>query len=111
MDWAFGILIVGAMAYVGMIVVEYTNRSASVQPAIAKLENESLTLLDERNEEEARQVQRRERIDGVRLGISELSRTLAVVNRDLQEERKRKQRLEIEYYKLQLKGKLRKVAA
>lgn len=111
MDWVFVILIVGAMAYAGMIVMEYTNLSIKVRPVIGKLESESLVLLDQRNQEEARQTERRERIQTLREGISELSRRLGDLNRELQVERTRRQRLEIEYYKLQLKGKLRKAAA
>ena len=111
MDWAFVILIVGAMAYAGFILMEYTNRSIAMRPAIAKLEKVSLGLLEEHNEEDSRQGERRGRIEGLRLNITELSRTQAALNRDMQVARTRRQRLEIEYYKLQLKGKLRKAAA
>jgi len=110
MDWAFVILIVGSMAYAGKILMEYTNRTIAVRPVIARLERESLGLLDQQCEEDARQGERKDRIEGLRLGITELSRTLAALNRDMQVERTRKQRLEIEYYKLQGKGKLRKAA-
>jgi hypothetical protein len=78
---------------------------------IAKLENESLELLDRMNEEESEHGERKNRIGSIRDAVSELSRGMASVNRDVQVERTRRQRLEIEYYKLQLKGKLRKAAA
>ncbi len=111
MDWAFLILIVGAIIYAGRIVIEYTNRAFILRPRISKLQQESLELLDRQNTGEVDLGEGKDRIDGIRQGVSELTRTLTDLNRDLQSERTRKQRLEIEYYKLQLKGKLRKVAA
>ena len=111
MEWAFVILIVGAMAYAGMIVMEYTNRAIAVRPMIAKLENESLDLLDQINNEASDHGERKNRIGSIRDAVAGLSSGMASLNRDLQIERTRKQRLEIEYYKLQLKGKLRKAAA
>lgn len=111
MEWVFVVLILGALIYAGMIVIEYTNRAFVVRPRIAKLETETLELLGRQNTAESDLSQGKDRIEVLRLGVSELTSTLADLNREVQAERSRKQRLEIEFYKLQLKGKLRKAAA
>jgi chromosome segregation ATPase len=111
MAWILVVLIVGAMAYAAMIIVEYTNYTLQVRPRIAKLDRTAAELEEEWNGEEARVHEIELRSKGLQDCVSGLQRRTAELRGEVKGERDRKQRLEMEVFKRRLKGGRRMVAA
>lgn len=111
MDWILVALIIGAMVYSGMIVIEYTNYAIQVKPKILQLEQNAAEMLKNTEIVEAERHSIRDRMDGMRTAVSELSRRIADLRCEVHAEKTRKQRLEMEYFKQRLKGRLRPAVA
>ncbi len=107
MEWVLVALIIGVMVYAGIIVVEYTNCSIHTQPRIARLEEESVELVETRGAEEAQQSEAKDRIEELRATVAQLSGQISDLHGQVQTERLLKQRLDMEYFKQRLKGRLR----
>ena len=111
MEWIFVALIVGALAYSGSIVMGYTNYSVLVLPQISRRLEQAAELEGTVDHERAEQAAVHERIEDVNGDIRDLSRQIAELRGGIQAERMRKQRIDMETFKLRLKGRLRPVAA
>ena len=111
MAWILVVLIVGAMAYAAVIIVDYTNYTLQVQPRISKLDRNAAELEEEWNGEEATVHEIELRLKGLQDSVSALQHRSAELRGEVRGERERKQRLEMEVFKRRLKGNRRMVAA
>ena len=111
MEWIFVALIVGTLAYSGSIVMGYTNYSVQVLPQISRRLERGAELEGAINHEQAEQTRVQEQIEELNAVIRDLSRQIAELRGGIQAERMRKQRIDMETFKLRLKGRLRPVAA
>ncbi|MDA0747724.1 MAG: hypothetical protein O2954_14480 [bacterium] len=111
MGWVLVALILGAMVYGGMIVVEYTNYIMQARPRLAQLENEALELLGQLNEADGTQEEIENRVVELKPQVAEMYKRVAELRTQLEGEKVRKQRLEMEFFKQRLKGRLRPAIA
>ena len=89
----------------------YTNYSVQVLPQISQRLQQAAELEGAVDHEQTEQSCVHERIDQLNEVIHDLSRQIAALRGGIQAERMRKQRIDMETFKLRLKGRLRPVAA
>lgn len=105
MEWVFAALIVGSIVYIGMILIEVTNYTMQISPRIQQL-NERAEVLDERCEQEQEAVAViKDRAAAARVKASELGDRLTDLRSTLNKEYRRKQQLEMEYFKVRLRNR------
>jgi|GEM_PF-1583161 acetylglutamate synthase len=106
MEWIFVALVIGVVGYCAVIVVEYTNYALQIKPRIAHLETEAADLVRDMNSISLEKDASRIRSETLKTSVSELGDRLRDLRSKLLIEKSRKQRLDMEAFKLRLKGRL-----
>ena len=111
MDWIYASLIVGCLAYVGAIIIEYAKHRTGITPRIKQVEDEAIGVgLNLASEEEAAE-HIWTRINRLQMEVDEMCRQKTTTYGRLVAERERKQRFEIAVFRRRLKAKQPLVSA
>ena len=98
--------VIGAIGYCALVIVEYTNYSLQIKPRIASLEATSLELVRDMNEISLQREGFMVRIEKLKTAVGDLAESTRDLRSRLQVENARRQRLDMEYFKQRLKGRL-----
>jgi hypothetical protein len=105
MEWIMLALIIGAVRYCALIIVEYTNFSLQVRPRISGIETDSVELVRDMDAISLERDGIRLRVESLKSAVGDLGERTRDLRSRLQVEKARKQCLDMEYFKQRLKGR------
>jgi hypothetical protein len=105
MEWVFAALIIAAIVYVGLILIDLTNYSVQILPRIHTMNEQAEILRETSNSEEDEANAVKDRSTAVKISVAEMTERHYELREQIRVERMRKQRLEMEYFKLRVRSR------
>ena len=105
MEWIFAALIMAAIVYAGLILVELTNYSMRMLPRINQSTERAERLAESYDREAEDCSIANDRKMAAKISVSELNEGLTGIREQIRSEGGRKQRLEMEYFKSRVRSR------